>query len=62
MRLMSSLLLGMAGDDGVGMAGALLEGRLTEVEPQAGFAHLGVGPVATETVGGEDGLDVLIEV
>jgi hypothetical protein len=26
-------LLGMAGDDGVGMAGALFEGRLLKVEP-----------------------------
>jgi hypothetical protein len=55
-------LPGMAGNDSVGMAGALFEGRLFEVEPKAGFAHFRIGAVATEAIGGEDGLHVLVEV
>ena len=55
-------LLGMAGDDGVGVTGALFECGLFEVEAEAGLAHLRIGPMATEAVAGEDGLDVLVEV
>jgi hypothetical protein len=44
------------------MAGAFFHGELGEVEAEAGFAHLRIGAVAGEAAGGEDGLDVLIEV
>lgn len=55
-------LFGMTGNDGVGVAGALLHSRFAEIEAEAGFAHFGVRPVTTEAAGGEDRLHVLIEV
>src|ERR1700691_6153169 len=52
----------MARPDGVRMARPLSECRLLHVEPQTGLAHLGIGPVATEAVAGQDGLHILVEV
>jgi hypothetical protein len=55
-------LFGVARNDGVGVAGPLLHGEFGEVEAESAFAHFGIGTVATEAAGSEDGLDVLIEV
>jgi hypothetical protein len=52
----------MTGNDGIGMARARFERRLFEIEAQAGFAHLRIRPVATEAVGGQDGLHILVEI
>jgi hypothetical protein len=55
-------LFGMAGNNCVGMAWAFSESRLFQIEPQARLAHFGVGPMATEAVAGQNGLDILVEI
>ncbi len=54
-------LVRLAGDDGIGQFAAL-GGALEGVEPQAGLALLFVRSVTGETVVGEDGADVAVEV
>ena len=53
---------GMTGHDGIRLPWALLKGGLFQVEPQVGFPHLRIGPVATKTVAGQDRLNILVEV
>jgi hypothetical protein len=52
----------MSGDNRVAMSLALPHRPFREIKPQARFAHLRIGPVATEATAGKDGLYILIEV
>jgi hypothetical protein len=55
-------LLGMAGNNGVRMAGPFAKGELLEIEPQTRFAHLRIGTMATEAVARQDRLHILVEI
>src|SRR5580658_7791034 len=55
-------LFRMSSDDGIRMASPLSERRLFQVQPQPSLAHLRVGPMATETVAGQNRLHILIEI
>ncbi len=55
-------LVGVARDDRVGVPGALLHGGFGQVEAQACLAHFRVGPVAAKAAGGQDRLNILVEI
>ena len=55
-------LVGMTGDDGVGMAGTLTKGRFFQVQSQPRLAHLRIRPMTTKAITGQNRLHILIEI
>ena len=55
-------LLRVAGHDRIWMPRTLFECRFAQVQPQSRLAHLGIGPVTTEAIAGQDRLHVLVKI